>query len=592
MKTFNKSSLLYGGLALILGIILGGLFFGDSDDDSKRHHHSENEEQTTEWTCSMHPQIRKNEPGDCPICGMDLIPLQESSTDLDPETIHMSPRALELAQVQTQKITRSKVYKEIRLNGKVQADERRIYTQASHIPGRIERLVLNFEGEAVEKGQVIAYIYSPELINAQKEIFEARKLAKTQPELFKAAQVKLSNWKLSTAQIQKILNADQPIEEFPVLANVSGYVDTKLVQLGDYIQKGQSLYRIADLSQLWLLWDVYETDLAWLKLGDSLQYEIASLPGRKFKASISYIDPVIDPKTRVAQARVEQSNADGLLKPEMFATAQLKARYPQLDSALVLPKTSVMWTGERSVVYVMRKSDNGLDFKMREVLLGPDLGSSYVLKSGLEPGEEIAVNGTFSIDAAAQLAGKASMMNPAGAEAHQGHNHAGMEMSEMSSKSQDPLDIKNEESSTQAIQGLMEGYFNLKDALVADDFNAAEKSIESLSKRLRATKMSYFKGDAHQLWMQESAAMNNGLQTMASSQDLDEMREHFISVSKAAVQLATHFPPLQSPWYIQHCPMANSNKGADWLSKSEEIRNPYFGSAMLTCGEISQSLKL
>ncbi|QNR24221.1 efflux RND transporter periplasmic adaptor subunit [Croceimicrobium hydrocarbonivorans] len=590
MKTFNKSKLLYVGFALIFGIILGGLFFGDSDDDSKRHHHSENEEQTTEWTCSMHPQIRKNEPGDCPICGMDLIPLQESNTDLDPETIHMSPRALELAQVQTQKITRSKVYKEIRLNGKVQADERRIYTQASHIPGRIERLVLNFEGEAVQKGQVIAYIYSPELIKAQKELFEARKLAKTQPELFKAAQAKLSNWKLNAAQIQKILNADQPIEEFPVLANVSGYVDTKLVQLGDYIQKGQSLYRIADLSQLWLLWDVYETDLAWLNQGDSLQYEIASLAGRKFKASISYIDPVIDPKTRVAQARVEQSNTEGLLKPEMFATAWLKARDPQLDSALVLPKTAVMWTGERSVVYVMYKSDNGLDFKMREVLLGPDLGSSYVLKSGLEPGEVIAVNGTFSIDAAAQLAGKASMMNPAAAEDHQGHNHAGMEMAEKASNSQEKIQV--DKSSNQAIQGLMEGYFKLKDALVADDFNAAEKSIETLSKRLRATKMSYFKGDAHQLWMQESAAMNKGLQSMANSQDLDEMREHFIRVSEAAVQLATRFPPLQSSWYIQHCPMANSNKGADWLSKSEEIRNPYFGSAMLTCGEISQSLKL
>ncbi|WP_421753653.1 efflux RND transporter periplasmic adaptor subunit [Croceimicrobium sp.] len=591
MKTFNKSSLLYGGLALILGIILGGLFFGDSDVDLERHDHSENEEQTTEWTCSMHPQIRKNEPGDCPICGMDLIPLQESSTDLDPETIHMSPRALELAQVQTQKIGLGKVFKTIRLNGKLQADERRIYTQASHIPGRIEKLNLNFKGEAVQKGQVIAHVYSPELIQAQKELFEARKLEKTQPELFKAAQEKLTNWKLSKAQIQKILKADQPIEEFPILANVSGFVDAKEVQLGDYVQKGQSLYRIANLSNLWLLWDVYESDLVWIKAGDSIQYQIASLPGKEYHGTISYIDPVIDPKTRVAQARVEQSNPHNLLKPEMFAKGLVKAKDAKSDSALIVPKTAVMWTGERSVVYVMYKSDNGLDFKMREVLLGPDLGSSYVLISGLEAGEEIAVNGTFSIDAAAQLAGKASMMNPEGGQAHQAHNHGTMDMPEMSSKSQEPLDIMNEESSTQAIEELMLGYFKLKDALVADNLKQAQEVLKTFLKDLEDVDMTQFKGAGHQLWMQESRKMKEGLMSMANSRNLEEMRIHFIEVSNSAVQLVENFPPVQGSWYIQHCPMADANNGADWLSKSKEIRNPYFGASMLTCGEISKTLK-
>jgi Cu(I)/Ag(I) efflux system membrane fusion protein len=196
-----------------------------------------------------------------------------------------------------------------------------------------------------------------------------------------------------------------------------------MINPGDYVTRGEAIYEIANLSKVWVLFDVYESDIVWVNKGDKVEFSVASLPGETFTGDISYLDPVIDPITRVAKARVEHSNAGGKLKPEMFATGLVEARLPGKSELPVVPKTAVMWTGKRSVVYVKADTDKGVNFIMREVTLGPSLGDSYVIESGLEEGEEIAVNGTFSIDAAAQLAGKPSMMNPEGGVAMTGHDH-------------------------------------------------------------------------------------------------------------------------------------------------------------------------
>lgn len=318
---------------------------------------------------------------------------------------------MQLAQVQTLVVGVSESKKSIRLNGKIQADERRVFTQSSHIPGRVERLTVNFTGDYVKEGQIIAYLYSPELVTAQRELFEAKKLKSSQPALFKSAKEKLKNWKLSDRQIEEILNSEKAVEQFPILANASGYVTQKMVNLGDYVQQGQAIYQIADLSQVWVLFDVYENELKWIDKGDSVTYTVQSIPGKTFKGTISYIDPVINSKTRVARARLEQKNKNLELKPEMFVVGKINTKLKITDRSLTVPKSAVMWTGKRSVVYVMQRTETGISFAMREVTLGPEMGDNYLIESGLERGEEIAVHGTFSIDAAAQLAGKPSMMN-------------------------------------------------------------------------------------------------------------------------------------------------------------------------------------
>ena len=592
MKNINKTTVIIAISTLVIGLLFGWLIFGRSNEpQADEHNHSTTAESETIWTCSMHPQIRQNEPGDCPLCGMDLIPLESTDGELDPMAVSMSPTAMQLAQVQTLVVDKGKTNKSIRLNGKVQADERLLSTQSSHIPGRIEKLSVNFTGEFVSAGQVLANVYSPELVTAQEELFEAKKIKESQPALFNAAKEKLKNWKLSDKQIDQIVKSNKTIEQFPILANVSGYVTKKMVNLGDYIKQGEALYEIADLSKVWVLFDVYETDMTWINKGDAVIYTVQSIPGKTFKGKISYIDPVIDPKTRVAKARLEATNKGLMLKPEMFTTGTIEAKTNTNYTSLTVPKTAVMWTGKRSVVYVMQMSAQGVSFIMREVTLGPELGESYVIEDGLQPGEEIAINGTFSIDAAAQLAGKPSMMNPEGGVAMTGHNHGGNTNSNMEKMPVSSKKTTISEDAKKSLQPLFDNYFKLKIALASDDFEKAKASGVAMNNSLGKIDMNLFKGDAHSLWMQQSTALKPSLQHIEHLGDIKAIRGKFISISNLMIAIAESFAPLSTAIYIQNCPMADSNKGADWLSLDKEIQNPYFGESMLSCGENTKTIK-
>ncbi len=215
MKKILENRYALVAVTLIIGALIG--WFARPTP----HDHAENEVMSVSptgqkiWTCSMHPQIRREEPGQCPICGMDLIPLASEEGDVEPLAVSMSPTAMQLASVSTAVVGTMKPIKSVRLNGKVQADERLIYSQSTHIPGRIEKLLVNYTGDYVKNGQTIAQLYSPELVTAQEELFQARKIKDTQPQLFRAAKEKLKNWKLSEAQIEQIVQSDSPKESFP-----------------------------------------------------------------------------------------------------------------------------------------------------------------------------------------------------------------------------------------------------------------------------------------------------------------------------------------------------------------------------------------
>jgi Cu(I)/Ag(I) efflux system membrane fusion protein len=401
--------------SLIIGLFLGWLLFHHSRKSDIQAGQVTETTKSTIWTCAMHPQIRMTEPGKCPICGMDLIPLaQTGSTSVDPDAIHMSKDAAQLANVLTTVVTKKKPVKEVRLYGKVQADERLFQSQTAHVPGRIERLNINFTGETVVKGQVLAEIYSPELITAQQELLETVKTKQLQPELYEASKEKLRQWKLTDDQISKIELSGIIQNNFEVLSNTSGTVTTRRVNDGDHVSVGTILFDIADLSKVWIMFDAYESDLQFLHTGEKLSFTLQALPGIDFSGNIIFIDPVIDPVTRVAKVRVETGNQAGKLKPEMFATGIVSSTLTEYTDNVVIPKSAVLWTGKRSVVYVKQPGSEEPVFKIREVELGPMLGESYVITDGLSEGEEIVTKGTFSVDAAAQLEGKPSMMNPIG----------------------------------------------------------------------------------------------------------------------------------------------------------------------------------
>jgi len=599
MNTKKKNILKMVGI-LILGLLLGWLIFGGKGSNESNGVNATEQKENTTWTCSMHPQIRQSEPGNCPICGMELIPLESNHSDADPDAIQMSENAMKLANVQTLIVGEMEANKELRLNGKVQVDERKLYAQSTHIPGRIEQLKVNFTGEKVSRGQTLAMVYSPELVTAQEELLQANGIKESQPELFDAAKEKLRNWKIAESTINKIIISGKPIQRFPISADVSGIVTEKKVELGDYVDRGMTLYEITDLSAVWVLLDVYESDIPWVKVGQKVNYKIQSLPGETFEGKITFIDPFINPQTRVASARVEVKNTGNRLKPEMFVSGIIKNDLnKKVSKEIVIPKSAVMWTGERSIVYIKQKEDNKVSFKLRQVTLGPSLGDAYVIKDGLVNGEEIVVNGTFTVDAASQLAGKPSMMNPEGSKQNLGH--AGMDMggdsnekstetkmSEEEMKNMDASKMENRMNVSKDFQNqlkkVLENYISLKDALASDDSNATKISAVDVLKYVSKIDMKLLKNkDAHDQWMTISKEVATSATSISKSSDIEIQRSHFRNLSTYLIKAIKLFGVNQKV-YEQFCPMADTNKGAYWLSFDEKIKNPYFGSKMLQCG--------
>lgn len=594
MKTDRRTIIIVIS-TLIIGLLLGWLIFGgvgnnNTSENLAEHSHVDEE---TIWTCSMHPQIRQNEPGDCPICGMDLIPLEDDQhDDIDPMAISMSATAMQLANVQTAVVGAMNQAKEVRLNGKIQEDERLVFSQSSHVPGRIENLKVNFTGDYVRKGQVIASVYSPELVTAQEELYEARKVMDTQPQLFNAAKEKLKTWKLTNSQIEQILQSGVSTTTFDIQADVSGYVTEKLVNPGDYVQRGQPIYEIADLSRVWVLFDVYESDMGWVKKGDKVEYTVSSIPGETFIGTISFLDPIINPTTRVAKARVATTNSGLKLKPEMFVSGIVQAELKKSTDAVVVPKSAVMWTGQRSVVYVKSVSDQGLNFQLREVTLGPSLGDSYVIGEGLEIGEEIAIHGTFSIDAAAQLAGKPSMMSPDAGSSESEHNHGAMDMSPTYESIAAVERVSGINSTFKAqLTKVYDAYLKMNSAFVDSDAKQVASEAKEVIKALKLVDMALLKGDAHMKWMDQLEVLNSTISAISKTDDIEKQRQEFVQFNLAFYKSVKMFGLENVTAYYQYCPMANNDKGAYWLSETEAIRNPYFGDAMLSCGETKETIK-
>ena len=258
---------------------------------------------------------------------------------------------------------------------------------------------------------------------------------------------------------------------------------------------------------------------------------------------------------------------------------------------IVIPKSAVMWTGERSVVYVKNSKGNSVEFMLREVTLGPSLGDAYTVKSGLNKGEEIVVNGTFTVDAASQLAGKPSMMNPEGsAMIEQDHGDMEMESSNNISDNKVNFNLPVDSGIKEAIEPIISAYLKLKDALVSDDFDNSKASGIQLLALTNNVNMNLFKGKSHEVWMGFQNDINSELEHIEHYTELDEVRNAFVNLSNTMIVMANTFKPNEK-LFVLHCPMANNNKGADWLSNSKEIRNPYYGAAMLACGEVKDTIK-
>ena len=599
----NKN-IIYIGVALIVGLLGGFLIFGGDSADSatnevtENHNHSEEIASNQMWTCSMHPQIMQPEPGDCPICGMDLIPTEAGADGLMADQFKMTDNAMALANIQTSIVGEGEIGNNfLKLSGKIKANEESNAVQVTYFGGRIEQLYVNSTGERVGAGQRLATIYSPDLVAAQQELLTASSIKESQPELYKAVKNKLKLWKLSEKQINAIEAAGKVQEYFPVFATVSGTVTHKMVEEGDYVKQGQPLYKIANLNTVWAEFDAYENQIASLKVGQTIKVTTNAYRNEVFDAKVSFIDPLLNSSTRTVVVRAVLNNKNDLFKPGMFVEGKIEGAQESTSSKITVPATAVMWTGERSVVYI-KTNPNEAVFEMREVLLGNANGDTYTIIEGLQNGDEVVTNGTFTVDAAAQLQGKKSMMNTAGGKTMTGHEgHLGMQgnNSDDSKGNTDHSEMKERIAVSNKFQGqlkqVFEDYILLKDALVNDDAKNAQQAGMQIIQSLKNVDMKLLSDEkAHNHWMTIQKELNTSANAISSNTDISKQRGHFKHLSAHMISSVQLFGVNENV-YIQFCPMADNNKGAYWISLEEEVRNPYYGEAMLTCGEVRDTLK-
>ncbi len=561
-------------LLIIGGILLGWLLFGRGGSDDVHDDHGHDQDHTEiqgsadiEYTCSMHPQVRQDEPGDCPICGMDLIPASDGDDhqDDDPFLFTLRESHSTWANVQTSRVGSVHSGTTMRLTGKVTVNEREQRLITAHFPGRIEQLFADYTGRFIRQGEKLATLYSPEMMQAQQELIQASAGKEAQPRLYESARQRLKLFNLTESQIDQIEDGGQASSNTDVYATRSGYLMQRSVSEGDYVNTGQTMFAIAGLNNVWVELDAFERQLGLIQPGDEATVQLAAHPGEDFGGKVEFVDPFLDNQTRSARVRLTVANRDNMLKPGMLVNAILTsdaAHQPQL----VIPATALLWSGSRSVVYVKRGQQDGFTFEFREIETGARTDDGYIIHAGLTEGEEIAVNGVFAIDAAAQLRGHYSMMAP-------------------------PEKTDIPEPFRTNLESLFEIYFELKNALADDDPDTALKQGHRLHEQLEETGEHSLDGEHHMFWMERYGEIDESIRQYVQSGDMEEMRVHFEPLSEAFIETARTLGAIGQTWYVAYCPMVDGDRGAYWLSEFEEISNPYFGSMMLRCGEVRETIR-
>ncbi len=564
---------------LILGLMLGALLFGGSSSDHAGHDHGDEVEV---WTCSMHPSVRQPDPGQCPICGMDLIPASSGDAlDAEPHQVVWTERAKTLARVRTSPVTRQAATADIRLLGRIEVDETRARTVTAWTHGRIDRLHVNETGQQVRAGQPIATLYSPEIYAAHQDLLaalhQARTLAPRGDASAEAAQAALDAMRdrlrllgIPDDELRRMESASSPSTESVIRTPFAGTVVQMLVREGEYIETGSELYQVADLSQVWVQLDAYESDLPRLRVGQPVQVTAEALPGEVFEGTLSFVDPLLDPKLRTARARVQLDNQDGRLKPGMYVSATVFADGP--DTPLVIPDTAPLFTGRRSVVYVEVSSGERTIYEPRTVRLGARLGDVYPVIAGLNAGERVVTHGAFAIDADLQIRGGPSMMS---------------QPDDTVPGTWDAL-IQLTPAERDALAPVLRAYLDVQAALADDDLAAATEAAASLTRAAEAVSLD---GPAAASWAPIGADLRSHGRHVATASDLSVARQGFHGLSLATERMLTTFGnPLDTPVRQVFCPMAFDNTGATWIQEGTTVDNSYFGASMLTCGEVREQV--
>jgi Cu(I)/Ag(I) efflux system membrane fusion protein len=529
-------------------------------------------QETQLWTCSMHPQIKLPKPGKCPICGMDLIPVEAGWDESEGiRELSVSEHSAKLMEIETTPVERKFVTAEIRMVGKVDYNETRVSDISAWVPGRLDRLFVDYTGVPVRKGDHMVYLYSPELLSAQEELLQAIRtvknlggsdvsmMRKMSEATVTAAREKLRLWGLTSRQIAQIEKRGKASDHMTIYSPSSGIVIHKHAQEGMYVNTGTKIYTIADLSQVWVRLDAYESDLIWLRYGHNVEFTTESYPGEVFKGTISFIDPILNQATRTVKLRVNVANPELKLKPGMFVRAVARAKvasggkvmeaalagkwicpmHPEevkdsagscsicemplmrteslgyvgvdpkkADEPLVIPASAPLITGKRAIVYVVVPDREKPTYEGREIVLGPRAGDYYLVRSGLNEGERIVIKGSFKIDAELQIQAKPSMMSPEGGAAG-GHAHAHGDKQ----KSEEPTPGRATVTLPDLVRSqlhkvLMAGNA-AKASVESGDIKEIRKAFSTLSEQVDSVDSEKLSGHAAMLWKEYAMLLRN-----------------------------------------------------------------------------------
>jgi Cu(I)/Ag(I) efflux system membrane fusion protein len=537
------------------------------------------------YQSSMHPWIKSDKPGKCTICGMDLVPVYEGDKGYDTAagTVSLGSNTINVLNVRTAPVRRAPLQRTLRFAGTIDDNDSRHRVLSAYVDGRVDRLFVNFVGAEVAEGQPLATFYSPILLAAEREYTVLQRQADpAQADLLAAAAQRLRQFGLNDRQIAAL--ADKPLTNIhtELLAPLTGTVTMRGVYEGQYVKEGDKLFEVADFSTMWFVFDAYERDFAWLRLGQKVKVSAVSVPGRVFEAAVAFIDPNLNPMTRSARVRAELPNPvvemDGQRQRELlhkiFAEATVNVELP---ATLVLPRSAVLSPGGNPVVYLDR---GGGAYEQRPVKLGRVADADWEVLDGVREGDNVVVNGNLLIDAQAQL--NRSAQPP-------GHDHGATPAS--APPAQPPADLPLPELTDvqrDAARNFIVVVDALGTALAADDVARFKATAPQLHTAVPALAEALKDAGG---WAGFGAEINR-VGHLGAAADLKAARKDFTPLSTATVELAKRLraeDPAFTGLKLFMCPMTEdaypgAPKRGAWLQLAAPLRNPYFGAEMLDCG--------
>lgn len=568
----KRKILIILSLGIFIGLLAGYFLFSEKEREAIQSS-QETSKGTQVWTCSMHPQIRQEEPGQCPICGMDLIPVETAGDRSEASYVShegsqlFSQDLLHYIGTHTFRVVEQPIVLQKKWVGQVEVNEEAIRVATARSEGRIEKLYISSVGTKVKQGQPLGILYSPSLISAQKVFLQAIKQKEQDPRLYETAKNRLKEWfSLSDKQIDKIEATGKVIHYLPILSPVEGVVTEVLRREQDYVKPGDPIFRVADLKTIWVYLEVFEQDKAFLREGLSVEIIPVATGTPPAKARITYIEPLLDPVTKNLRVRIEVSNPNGTWFPGM--DVEVKSQVTLSKKAFLLPKSAVLWSGNQSLVYVLQKQGGSIYLEPRIVGIEGTEGDFYVVTKGLQEGEEVLAEGVFLVDANAQLTGKPSLMTMA---------------SFLTSRKKYTLP----EAVKSILDDFLEAYFHLQKGLVEENHSAIQQAIHHLFRLGGKQPYLFFTGQAKYPFQSQWLYIEKILIQMRKEKDIEKLRHFFAQLSQALISLfQTYEYSSEKKFYVAFCPMAEGNQGAYWLTLQPLIQNPYFGKKMLKCGKI------